>query len=683
MLLDLLRELGINFDPYAAYDEGPSGNDKLDPVTIACCADTRAMLTSAKRNSLPTDICGNLSILVHGMGSILRASISALKLGGPKTKDLFAAQVLTLSEPNTSGHSILRETRSHKIVFCPIFLISKGSGVARFIFDGRRLNEAAAPPPPVALPNMQDLLKRLTMNEASNQHSFILFDYRHWFHQLILPPDVVDKLGVKLRDPVSKKMRYFAYQTLPMGFSWSPAIAEACAWTTVLHRLDHEQALFKWDAACERIPSFVPCIDGEEKEIGFCTVMYDNIIIALNDGDVKTARKYAQRMMSNCKNFGVVIKEGAMFIPKEKGMDRYALIDECEPVKPKRARSGVVLPTDEELPCILGVEFESSKEFPLRWRHTEKRVTAAKQYLAELDKISWTPREISSRVGLIVWHYVVQRKRLGRIALLFEPLKRFDITTKADWDKVTDAPSEEWQKVVDEELRSIKSNQWNIKNPKRHGQLILGASDASDTLLAGMYFDDDANPIAVFQQSCRKEIHIFVKEALAAQRLLCFLIEAASAGSCIRILLDNTACRRAYERGYSSNSEVNKLICRVWTKAEEKNIDLEFIDVDTAVNVADCLTLDTTKRLTEHRHSGDGFFCPHRVFASREVLLLRRKGRVATQPHGGSPVSSSQLAFVENDIQIELEEGEDWLEQFSKQVLLDDEQEYESDEEEE
>ena len=25
-----------------------------------------------------------------------------------------------------------------------------------------------------------------------------------------------------------------------------------------------------------------------------------------------------------------------MFIPKEKGMDRYALIDECEPVKPKR-----------------------------------------------------------------------------------------------------------------------------------------------------------------------------------------------------------------------------------------------------------------------------------------------------------------------------------------------------------
>ncbi len=35
-------------------------------------------------------------------------------------------------------------------------------------------------------------------------------------------------VGVKVRDP-RKGMRFFTYRTLPMGFSWSPYLAEAAA----------------------------------------------------------------------------------------------------------------------------------------------------------------------------------------------------------------------------------------------------------------------------------------------------------------------------------------------------------------------------------------------------------------------------------------------------------------------
>lgn len=677
MLLDLLRELGINYDPYAAYGtESPAGQDEIDPVLIAACADTKAMYSSAVKHKLPADIRASLYVLVHGFGSILKTPIASLKRGGPATKDIFAAQVLTLTHKNESGYSILQESRSHKIVFCPIFLVAKGGGVARFIFDGRRLNAEAVTPPPVSLPNMHDFLKKLN-TFGGECCSFVLFDYRHWFHQLALPPDIRDCIGVKLRDPDTGRTRYFSYTTLPMGFSHSPAIAEACAWATVLHREDSAPKLFRWDEKSDRISSFVPCIsensEGVVSETGFVTIMYDNIIIVRQGSDVTETRKYAQRIISNCANFKVVIKEGSMYIPKSAGagMDRYKLIDDCKPVPPKRLRSGAIVPHDELLPEILGVEFESSTQHKQRWRHTQKRIDRAEAYLAQDGCEKWTPREIAARVGLIVWNHVVKQKRLGNIAPLFEQLKHFDISTKADWDKERPAPDAAWIAQVREELTAIKLNQWTTCAPLKLGPLLLGASDASDTLLGGVVFGEEDEPEAVFQQNCRKGVHIFIKEALAAQRLVSHMLQTAPMSSTIRILIDNTACRRAFEKGYSTNSEVNKLIVRVWNEADEREVDLQFVDVSTDLNIADCLTIDSTKRRCEHKHA-DGKFCKERVSASLQVLLLRRSGRTKTVTVAvAQPISKERLAFTGFCDHTEVVEGHDWSVKLQQQVELD------------
>jgi hypothetical protein len=135
------------------------------------------------------DIGRAISLLVHGLGSIFTIPLAKINIGGRKTRSCFWPAFEVLVQHSTTGYSILAEGRSRKIVFCPIFLVKKDATSSRFIFDGREVNKLCRTPPPVALPAMDDLLKKLnTMTEADTKWSFVLCDFRHWFHQIKLPP---------------------------------------------------------------------------------------------------------------------------------------------------------------------------------------------------------------------------------------------------------------------------------------------------------------------------------------------------------------------------------------------------------------------------------------------------------------------------------------------------------------
>jgi hypothetical protein len=548
---------------------------------------------------------------------------------------------------SSSGYSVLNEDRCRKIVFCPIFLVKKDNSTSRFIFDGRKWNAAVLPPPPVNLPSMEDLLKKLiddpNQPETPTQWSFILADFRHWFHQLRMPADVLNRIGVKIRD-AKRKMRYFGYNTLPMGFAWSPFLAEGAAWATLLHREKEAQCLFKIDHTVERIPRFVSAIDKEGDTIGFACIMYDNVIVCLRNQSDDVALKFADRLLTNCKHFQVKVKIAEVFTPAETGMRSYEVTSGLSSLK--RDRAGRYLPTGERLPQVLGVEFESKLGSLLRWRHSAKREVKASSLL--VDSVAWTPRAIAVRVGLAVWHAIVKRSRLGNVRDIIEALKSFTIEKKSDWDKPIDAPSSDWLDKMNGLLQQIVLNGWNTATTRIEGSLFLCASDASDTLLGGVIIGEMGTVARSFSRSVSKDLHIFIKEALAAHMTLDFLMDqiehSGEKGARMRIAIDNTAARRAFERGYSTNITVNRVVTRFWKRADALGASLEAFDIASEHNVGDCLTCDNEKRIKEHGHA-DCRVCAHRLFRTVEVLHGRMPGRDVSNP-GSRPISTERLAFM-------------------------------------
>ena len=80
---------------------------------------------------------------------------------------------------------------------------------------------------------------------------------------------------------VQKTRQAFIWRSLPMGWSWSPVIAQACAWSFLAFRDNQETALIPDAAFSEHmgLPRWVATEAGP----GFATVYYDNFLIVTAD----------------------------------------------------------------------------------------------------------------------------------------------------------------------------------------------------------------------------------------------------------------------------------------------------------------------------------------------------------------------------------------------------------------
>ncbi len=494
MLIDILREAGISgaFDPYDVYGEDNDTPGPVDPVDCAGSADLAAMLKGMQRLYPGQDLVEGLRILIHGMGELVIADpVEGRSTTHPSL--LSAIETLTTSQTN---HPVLREARQRYLCFCPIFLVAKDNHTSRFIFDGRKLNAAMLTPPAVNLPSMDEFQQELR-RLGGKQFAFITIDYRHWFHQIKLHNLPI---GVKIRDQGA--LRYFAYQTLPMGLSWSPFLAETVAWASILFRTAQQKELFEVPQS-RRTPRFVPLKDLD----GFACIMYDNIIIVASADErskddpkfFSTSKllQYVDRIMGNGKTLGVRCKVAEAFCPPSTPtggvMERFTFVKDSNSVKLTRDRAGNRLPNGQGNPTILGVEFFSTGS-TLQWRHAEKRVTKAKTLAQKPSR--WTPREIAKRVGLVIWHAIVSQIRLGRFKTIIDVLRSFQITKKTDWDLPIAAPPEDWWHLTKAVLDAVVINEpVELRTKQTEESLILCASDASDTVLGGVVYDGNGDAV--------------------------------------------------------------------------------------------------------------------------------------------------------------------------------------------
>lgn len=83
-------------------------------------------------------------------------------------------------------------------------------------------------PPPANLIGVNEFLHEC---RSMGRCHMLTADIRHWFHLIPIPNRLKVWFGLKLKGDADN----YVWNTLPMGFSWSPRIAQLFAWATLLH----------------------------------------------------------------------------------------------------------------------------------------------------------------------------------------------------------------------------------------------------------------------------------------------------------------------------------------------------------------------------------------------------------------------------------------------------------------
>jgi hypothetical protein len=196
------------------------------------------------------------------------------------------------------------------------FAVDKGPNASRAIFSGRGISELSPVPPPVNLLAHRKLVEVIKNHlEKHKRTHAILGDLRHWFHQIPVGTYVGRLFGLRLND------RTFRWRTLPMGWAWSPYMAQSLCWAALIHRESpEEKKLFNDDAFVDpkgSLPFYVTT-----PSEGIAMVYYDNYIILT---PCENERKAIEaRLRRNFEILGIRVKEQCVVSPEDfctEGMD--------------------------------------------------------------------------------------------------------------------------------------------------------------------------------------------------------------------------------------------------------------------------------------------------------------------------------------------------------------------------
>jgi hypothetical protein len=163
------------------------------------------------------------------------------------------------------------------------FAVEKTTTTSRSIFNGNRLSEKCKSPPNVNLLTQPEILALMQrMLETGSKLYFIEADLRHWFHQIKVCEHLQKFFGLIFK--INNRLLWFVWRCLPMGWSWSPAIAQACGWTCLLFTRRGQDQLFDFDTL-KRDPNSLPRWVNSKSGKSFAVVYYDNLLVVSTDSD--------------------------------------------------------------------------------------------------------------------------------------------------------------------------------------------------------------------------------------------------------------------------------------------------------------------------------------------------------------------------------------------------------------
>ena len=462
--------------------------------------------------------------------------------------------------------------------FSTYFSVPKDDLVDRSIFNGKRLSLLTSVPPPVNLadvPRIIDEMRRMAEN-LPDGFNVVVGDIRHWFHQIGVSDELARFFGLAMELPDGTK-RYFKYRGLPMGWSWSPAIAQAIAWVLLTHGEKGEECFC--DMKMEASPMFVNLTHPVTGiYIGFMTIYIDNYLVCCSD-DAITQRIF-HRIVRNAKIFNIELKQHAMW-----SKEKLVVKDTSEDADAHADRRGAKC---QVLMDFLGVFFGFSRSRnrmghrDLIWRQKGPKDIVAHALVAG-DR---TPREVSSTVGRIIYSRLIRLEGLGVIHDVIDVLRRIStIAWKTSWSTSCVSLTAEEKSLLAKEWHHVVHPTWHSGSRRAEPHEIgYVATDACDTGYGYVVFTGNGDIIEISKQflfdEYQQKWHIFLKEMHGSVEGILRTKELLPGCRLVVNVNDNTAAAGAIRRKYSGNGVAMSMLQRLQT-------DVQMITVPSLHNCSD------------------------------------------------------------------------------------------------
>ena len=308
--------------------------------------------------------------------------------------------------------------------------------------------------------------------------------------------------GVALND------QFFVWTQVPMGFSYSPWIAQSIALMILHFREDDEEAFFD-EPHHQQLPDWlsIKC-SHEAVDEGFVTVFYDNILLVARNHELGC--KIFQRIGRNFTKFGVIMGSWQFLSPRQLRTSTFEYLGAEIKIERKRHRN--------------------STSHLISWRVKPEKVPTK---LITRDELK-TPRMVAKVIRKLVWRHTLRLIPFSAIYRLIDVLRHAEKHQRAtSWDDAT----------------------FNLNSISCTNQIFV-ASDSSDNRWGYVTLDPDGSgkEFGSPWSPSDEKLHIYMKELMAA----CWTIEQFC-GSCTNVVIaiDNTAVVHSIQQLYSSNVLAN------------------------------------------------------------------------------------------------------------------------------
>jgi len=437
-------------------------------------------------------------------------------------------------------------------LFGTYFSVPKTIATDRAIFNGSSLTEHFIPAPGTNLADICRICRKFAEFVTKNGVFYgFTTDIRHYFHQLRVHRRLSENFGLACDG------KYYTYTVLPMGWTFSPVVAQAAGWSLLVGREVNQAPLFNesfMEDPC--LPSFVSSI-----EEGFGCLYYDNYIVVTKSQ--AATEQIRLRLTKNIEKCGsrpatVALKELTSFNHKtlrKRGLE------------------------------FLGCEFMVTQKAPreaqecttvLHWRILPEKIPTEVEWRNE-----GSIRTMAERLGKALHSKLLTLQPLGgtllgkRILELISKIGRQ--AAQHGWDSAWSG--EPWDELVlSEALSYLKSNEWKcLPNITNANCLVM--SDASNIGYGWVVIQ--LSPLQILSmrshswKQSMQHLDIFRKEAYA-------ILSAVMNARCITndtlaLIVDNTAVAGVLRRGYSFCAIVARWLAKV-------DITTNVSDVHTVVS---------------------------------------------------------------------------------------------------
>lgn len=585
---ELLRGLGGNYGEYPSQTGTRRREDigDLDPVHCA------GQVNMQKVHSYATRINFVVALMLIGVitdEKLFLAQMSVEQFGpgvqqAPR-RIFYTNKKYAKHFDMLVGYNLLQVTSPEFLrQISTYFSVPKDEIFDRAIFNGKRFSKRFRASPPVNLLDPPRALRKMCeWAKRGKGFGVVVGDIRHWFHQIPLVVNVARWFGLAIGQRGRDAVFYF-WTCLPMGWSFSPAIAQSFGWMMLTyHEPDEFDHVRMSNPTDPNLPLWIPIYNREGVEVGYATIYYDNYLLLCVCP--KTLEILNHRIKRNAEVFNIALKEHDCFT-------RHDLILKEEPNRdpqdapdaPKRKRLSY-------LGVEIGFEFLRGV-FLLKWRMSPKMFDApffeANKPLAEV-----TSQDIARVIGKTLYGRCLSLLPLGRESTTLEILKILGNVSRfafyQGWRKggcpVTAADVE----ILEREWRWLQSNPWRYSTLQNYSpsEIAVVATDASTeygmgavTMVDGVVTNHMKSP---FNKELRV-LHIYLLEMHAAVEGVLWTVAINPTIRKVFLIVDNTAAAGSFRRGCSTNAVAMKMMARL---SHLTHIDIEVISVPTQVNVAD------------------------------------------------------------------------------------------------